>query len=1507
MPMFERLRAERAARSCLDDDPTGTAFAEIEWADTRRHLFGKGSTSPSTSTNTTSTIQSSQPPAAFQAALQSTLGQAQQVGQQPLNIYGGPLVAGFTPDQLSAMQTVDQTQGVANPYINAASEFAAASTNPINVPGTYDPNALYNLSQQGLGYTTGAAGTNLSGALTPGLTTANQAAGTNFGAALTPGFSSVNAAVAGGSPTNFSGATVAPYESPYTQQVVAATEAQFANQNAQQQNQLTGEAAAQGALGGNRLGVAEGVMAGQQAVSQAPVIAGLENQGYAQALAEYNQQQGLAASTGLTEAQAQEAATAQQAGLAATTGLSTAQAQEAAAAQQAALQQQTAQQELALYGGQQQMGVGTAEAQAWLNSQAGFQMGNLGNEAQNAALTGASSQLQTGALQQQLAQEQLSIPYENFLQTQAYPFQTTSYEAGLQSELASTAGGTGTGSGTGSTTSPAPSALSQITGLGLTGLAGYGLYNAAFPAAGLDLASSGALAGAGATTAGTAGAAGGAADAAAALGMIGLAARGGRIGNRFDNGGGVSGFDTGGSVDPLYTMEELAAYNSMASAAAQPQAQARGGRTGLDTGGGLSGFNAGTLDPPPDVSITIIPSAPAASSGRGVQIPQPKPTAAPPGVPQDSPAASGMQDVMMMSALEKILGQSGLAGAPAPGSARGGAVPGFQAGGSPLGTEAFAGAATSGGLPPGTQNYFSQINQLPLEKLMEFSARVPPGTPQGAMIQRAIMMKRMQPNAAGATAAPPAAPTAGFGNGQGGLGGVSTQPLMRRGGPVAGFAIGGAAAAAPAATPPPTLSVQPAMKSFTAAGGETVPVLPTAGLAPGSSLNITPTSFYTAPPPSQTPVYPVNYPTLSGGTGGPTFGALTTLGTESPAPAAAAPAAAPAFTPYTIGAGGDFPATMSTPAPAGWTQPAWDAQTVANWQQSYYAQQPSSGHAGGRIRRDFGGRAGFADGGADVTDMVLDDNGNYVSLNSIGDTSAAPSPRYDPDLAFRAPSQYTAPAGLAETPHRASTAGSAGARRPSTPESVSGMSSPAAAPMTATAAPPSGSTAPDATASPQPSTSPSGNARAPAHTAQPPRAGFSSIMDSPYLPLLAAGLGIMGGRSPFASVNIGQGGLEGVKIAEQQAQRFDTKAERQAAIDRAADQLAETAGYHKDEIDARNKEIARQTEADQNRSANEAARLAQEGKYQTGELGLRGAQIANEAKFHEQQLQQGQWQYGPGPSPDDPSKTVPGSWFAPKGGGDPVFHAGVGAPKAGDVRATQNQTRLNQAVDKSGPTIREWDQTAGAGAGGWRDTGIATTAQDRADAQAAAAAGRLAQGEQRLNQRIDASGPTIRQWDTAANNGQGGWTDTGTATTASQRVEAQRQMMERDPARVREATWLMNQKIAPDINTAYDMVRAGVNDGAQWQREVEAAKKTIAGTPQGMSLKPDELEAQARETVVQRTKAQPQRAPAPGTAPDAAPAPPTFGSLQELQSAYAAGKVTRDQAIDTARKNGWAQ
>ena len=88
---------------------------------------------------------------------------------------------------------------------------------------------------------------------------------------------------------------LAKYQNPYTQQVVDATMRTFDLQNRQQQQGVLGNAAAQGALGGDRVGVAQAQLAGQQTAAQAPVIAGLYSRGYDQALNAWQQGRGQAA------------------------------------------------------------------------------------------------------------------------------------------------------------------------------------------------------------------------------------------------------------------------------------------------------------------------------------------------------------------------------------------------------------------------------------------------------------------------------------------------------------------------------------------------------------------------------------------------------------------------------------------------------------------------------------------------------------------------------------------------------------------------------------------------------------------------------------------------------------------------------------------------------------------------------------------------------------------------------------------------------------------------------------------------------------------------------------------------------------------------------------------------------------------------------------------------------------------------------------------------------------
>ena len=137
-----------------------------------------------------------------------------------------------------------------------------------------------------------------SGELTAGINNQQQTgiAGINANANYAQPYIQQAAGMATNAAAPITAGQIQQYESPYTQQVVNSTQAQFNNQNQQQQQGVVGNAISQGAFGGNRVGVAQAELANQQQLAQAPVIAGLENQGY---------QTGL--NTALTEQQAQAA------------------------------------------------------------------------------------------------------------------------------------------------------------------------------------------------------------------------------------------------------------------------------------------------------------------------------------------------------------------------------------------------------------------------------------------------------------------------------------------------------------------------------------------------------------------------------------------------------------------------------------------------------------------------------------------------------------------------------------------------------------------------------------------------------------------------------------------------------------------------------------------------------------------------------------------------------------------------------------------------------------------------------------------------------------------------------------------------------------------------------------------------------------------------------------------------------------------------------------------------
>ncbi len=87
-----------------------------------------------------------------------------------------------------------------------------------------------------------------------------------------------------------------------------------------------------------------------------------------------------------------------------------------------------------------------------------------------------------------------------------------------------------------------------------------------------------------------------------------------------------------------------------------------------------------------------------------------------------------------------------------------------------------------------------------------------------------------------------------------------------------------------------------------------------------------------------------------------------------------------------------------------------------------------------------------------------------------------------------------------------------------------------------------------------------GNPYAPPSSAADDDTG-QSFAKSPWAALTAAGLGIMGGTSPFAGVNIGQGAQQGLKTLETQR----TDAQKDTTIAQAAKRLQQEADFHNDQ------------------------------------------------------------------------------------------------------------------------------------------------------------------------------------------------------------------------------------------------------------------------------------------------------------------------------------------------------
>lgn len=113
-------------------------------------------------------------------------------------------------------------------------------------------------------------------------------------------------------------------------------------------------------------------------------------------------------------------------------------------------------------------GLNAALTEKNLQQAGAAQLGSLGVAGQNAALTGANSQIGAGTLLQGTRQAEDAARYGQFQQEQAFPYQQLQWLASLASGVGSQMGGTST------TTQPPPSPLSQWGGVATAGIGALG-------------------------------------------------------------------------------------------------------------------------------------------------------------------------------------------------------------------------------------------------------------------------------------------------------------------------------------------------------------------------------------------------------------------------------------------------------------------------------------------------------------------------------------------------------------------------------------------------------------------------------------------------------------------------------------------------------------------------------------------------------------------------------------------------------------------------------------------------------------------------------------------------------------------------------------------------------------------------------------------------------------------------------------------------------------------------
>lgn len=355
---------------------------------------------------------------------------ARQTAAQPFTPYTGQFVAPLTATQQAGIANVSQAAGTAQPYYQAAGTSLLGGAAQAQ-PYYQEASEALSAGQAAANPLQTAAASNISGAQAGAQP--YQALATQLGLAgaqqITPGALNVGA-----------------YMSPYIQSVAEPTLQALRQQQQQEQQSMVGNQIRSGAFGGDRGRIAQAVLAQQQNLATSQALGNIYQQGYGQALAAAQQQQGV----GLSAQQATQAAQQQAAQLfsglgnqAFGQGMTTAQQQAALANQLYGQGAQSAQVQQGL--GQGLYGIGAGVSQG---------LAGIGAGAQQAGLQGGQAQLAAGTVEQQTQQAQNQALYNQFLQQQGYPFQVAQF-------LANIAMGTGALSGSTTTTTQPSSFFSD--------------------------------------------------------------------------------------------------------------------------------------------------------------------------------------------------------------------------------------------------------------------------------------------------------------------------------------------------------------------------------------------------------------------------------------------------------------------------------------------------------------------------------------------------------------------------------------------------------------------------------------------------------------------------------------------------------------------------------------------------------------------------------------------------------------------------------------------------------------------------------------------------------------------------------------------------------------------------------------------------------------------------------------------------------------------------------------